>query len=146
MKVDCQSDVEKYGRGISHITADLSDGDIIAYQDGTWYVDGLTEVGDGSPPVVRYMQVDAIQLVWTHSCEHGVVNGFTAIIENYDEDTGATIERGAHFFITDKYIQIGPEQVLARIPTVKQKGGNTDREMWVAQAEFHPDEELMTTN
>ena len=45
MKVDCQSDVEKYGRGISHITADLSDGDIIAFQDGTWYVDGLTEVG-----------------------------------------------------------------------------------------------------
>ena len=58
MKVDCQSDVEKCGRGISHITADLSDGDIIAYQDGTWYVDGLTEVGDGSPPVVRYMQVE----------------------------------------------------------------------------------------
>ena len=59
---------------------------------------------------------------------------------------GATIERGAHFFITDDYIQIGPDQVLARIPTVEQKEENTDREMWVAQAEFQPDEELMTAN
>ena len=113
-------------------------------------VNGFTatiENYDGSPPVVRYMQVDAIQLVWTHASEHGVVNGFTAIIENYDEETGATIERGAHFFITDDYIQIGPEQVLAMIPTVKEEEKkNTDREIWVAQAEFHPDEELMTTN
>ena len=36
--LDRQSD-SKYGRGISHISADLSEGDIIAYQYGTWYVD-----------------------------------------------------------------------------------------------------------
>ena len=41
--IDRQSD-EKYGRGISHISADVSEGDVIAYQDGTWYVDG-NEVG-----------------------------------------------------------------------------------------------------
>jgi len=41
--IDRQSDI-KYGRGISHISADLNEGDIIAYQHGTWYVDG-TEVG-----------------------------------------------------------------------------------------------------
>ena len=43
--VNRQSDSEKYGRGIAHISADLKEGDVIAYQ--TWYVDGLSEVGDG---------------------------------------------------------------------------------------------------
>lgn len=42
--IDRQSD-EEYGRGISHISADLSEGDVIAFQDGTWYVDG-NEVGE----------------------------------------------------------------------------------------------------
>ena len=41
--IDRQSD-SKYGRGMSHISADLNEGDAIAYQDGIWYVDG-TEVG-----------------------------------------------------------------------------------------------------
>lgn len=41
--IERQSD-EKYGRGISHISADISEGEIIAYQDGTWFVDG-NEVG-----------------------------------------------------------------------------------------------------
>lgn len=37
--INRQSD-EKYGRGITHISADISEGELIAYQDGTWYVDG----------------------------------------------------------------------------------------------------------
>lgn len=41
--IDRQSD-DKYGRGVSHLSADLKEGDVIAYQGGTWYVDG-TEVG-----------------------------------------------------------------------------------------------------
>jgi len=41
--VERQSD-EKYGRGIEHISADISEGEMIAFQDGTWYVDG-NEVG-----------------------------------------------------------------------------------------------------
>merc|ERR1711966_355990 len=44
--IDRQSD-EKYGRGLSHISADLKEEDVIAYQSGTWYVDG-TEVGKGN--------------------------------------------------------------------------------------------------
>lgn len=42
--IERQSD-EKYGRGITHISADISEGEIIAYQAGSWYVDGI-EVGE----------------------------------------------------------------------------------------------------
>jgi hypothetical protein len=42
--VDRQSDQSKYGRGIMHISADIKEGEVIAFQDGTWYVDG-NEVG-----------------------------------------------------------------------------------------------------
>lgn len=42
--IERQSD-EKYGRGINHISADINEGDIIAYQIGTWYVDG-NQVGE----------------------------------------------------------------------------------------------------
>ena len=45
--VQRQSD-EKYGRGIDHISADITEGEMIAYQDGTWYVDG-NEVGELFP-------------------------------------------------------------------------------------------------
>jgi hypothetical protein len=38
-RIDRQSD-EKYGRGTAHISADINEGEVIAYQDGTWYVDG----------------------------------------------------------------------------------------------------------
>lgn len=50
--VDRQSD-EKYGRGIAHLSADISEGEIIAYQDGTWYVDG-NEVGMKYEVVMRF--------------------------------------------------------------------------------------------
>ena len=80
--IDRQSDSNKYGRGVDHISADLKEGDVIAYQAGTWYIDGLSEVGDGSPSYVRYMVVDTIQLVWTHDCEHGVINGYDLLVED----------------------------------------------------------------
>ena len=80
--IDRQSDSNKYGRGVDHISADLKEGDVIAYQAGTWYIDGLSEVGDGSPSHVRYMVVDTIQLVWTHDCEHGVINGYDLLVED----------------------------------------------------------------
>jgi hypothetical protein len=136
--VDRQSDA-KYGRGISHISADLSEGDIIAYQYGTWYVDG-TEVGDGSPQIVRFMKVDTIQLVWTHSCEHGVINGF-----DINCSAIGVIEIGNIFVVTNEYVQIGPEQVLARIPAVLMKENNAENEMWLSEALFNPQDEIMTT-
>mmetsp|Transcript_22230 Transcript_22230/g.40074 ORF Transcript_22230/g.40074 Transcript_22230/m.40074 type:complete len:230 (+) Transcript_22230:34-723(+) len=152
--IDRQSDI-KYGRGISHISADLNEGDIIAYQHGTWYVDG-TEVGDGSDSMVRYMQVDTIQLVWTHDCEHGVINGFDLMVAANDDDddivsseeSGVIVGKGCYFVINkDYYVQIGPEQVLARIPTTssEQNWKDSDREMALSRAEFYPDEEIMTS-
>ncbi len=137
--VDRQSDATKYGRGISHISADLREGDIIAYQDGTWFVDG-TEVGDGSPPIVRYLKVDTIQLVWTHNCEHGVINGFDVMCAAI-----GTVEIGNHFVVTDDYIQVGPEQVLARIPVELMKENSADDETWLSEAMFNAQDEIMAT-
>eukprot|EP00584_Thalassiosira_punctigera_P010464 CAMPEP_0172531840 /NCGR_PEP_ID=MMETSP1067-20121228/5087_1 /TAXON_ID=265564 ORGANISM="Thalassiosira punctigera, Strain Tpunct2005C2" /NCGR_SAMPLE_ID=MMETSP1067 /ASSEMBLY_ACC=CAM_ASM_000444 /LENGTH=213 /DNA_ID=CAMNT_0013316271 /DNA_START=107 /DNA_END=748 /DNA_ORIENTATION=+ len=152
LSIDRQSDI-KYGRGISHISADLNEGDVVAYQDGTWYVDG-TEVGDGSNAMVRYMQVDTIQLVWTHDCEHGVINGFNLMVAASDdvgilssEESGAIVRKGNRFIITDDYIQVGPEQVLARIPTssLERYWKDTCRKMLLSQVEFRPDEEILTS-
>ena len=53
--IDRQSD-EKYGRGISHISADISEGEIVAYQVGTWYVDG-NDVGESYEIIVLLEQV-----------------------------------------------------------------------------------------
>ena len=150
--VNRQSDSEKYGRGIAHISADLKEGDVIAYQTGTWYVDGLSEVGDGSPPFVKYMMVDTIQLVWTHDCEHGVINGFDLFIANDDVDNttnsssgDAIVEMKSQIVVMDEYIQVGPEQILARIPIkqLRDHWNDGDREMMLALANFYPDDEIM---
>ena len=151
--IDRQSDNTKYGRGIDHISADINPGDIIAYQAGTWYVDGLSEVGDGSPPIVKYLLVDTIQLVWSHDCEHGVINGFDLTIVNNnesddgsdihaEESNGVVIEKDRSHFVAnqDEYVQIGPEQILARIPA---KAYNSEDEKWIATVDFYPDDEVM---
>ena len=152
-RIDRQSDSDKYGRGIAHISADLKEGDVIAYQTGTWYVDGLSEVGDGSPPRVKYMMVDTIQLVWTHDCEHGVINGFDLIIANDDVDDvyvesssgDDIVEMQSQFVVMDEYIQVGPEQILAKIPTkqLSDHWNDSDRETVLALANFYPDDEIM---
>jgi len=92
------------------------------------------------------MQVDTIQLVWTHNCEHGVINGFdlsvasaTAVEESAG---GAMVEQGSYFILSNEYAQIGPEQVLARIPSSK-RNLNGEREILLSLAEFNPEEEMM---
>jgi len=91
------------------------------------------------------MQVDAIQLVWTHNCEHGVINGFDLRIVNNNaisesaEGATATVEQGSFFIVSDEYAQIGPEQVLAKIPSSK----NSKRGVLVSKAEFNPEDEIM---
>ncbi|KAL7434243.1 hypothetical protein ACHAXM_003962 [Skeletonema potamos] len=150
-QIDRQSDKSKYGRGINHISADLNEGDIIAYQDGTWYVDG-TEVGNGSPATVRYVLVDTVQIVWTHDCEHGLVYGFDLIVAGNDgqvvscDASGPIIEKGSIFIIQDEYVQCGPEQILCRIPTVSATKPNWKeftKQAYVAIADFDPEEEMM---
>ena len=136
--IDRQSDSNKYGRGVDHISVDLREGDVIAYQAGTWYIDGLSEVGDGSPSYVRYMVVDTIQLVWTHDCEHGVVNGYDLLVEDASNED-QIVEMKSKFISTDEYLQIGPEQLLAKIPTHQIH----DNE-WMSMSNFHPKEEMIT--
>ena len=84
------------------------------------------------------MKVDTIQLVWTHNCEHGVINGF-------DVNCSAigVIEIGNIFVVTDDFVQIGPEQVLARIPVVLMKENNAEHEMWLSEAMLNPQDEIM---
>ena len=161
--IDRQSNKSKYGRGITHLSADLIEGNAIAYQDGTWYVDG-SEVGDGSGPIVKYAIVDTIQIVWTHDCEHGFIRGFEIMVENGNENgqhekvqnegsgggdfgTGALVAKGSNFVITSEYIQLGPEQLLARLPTLTslQKDGDVEREAVVSLVEFDPHSEIITT-
>lgn len=130
-KIDRQSDNKKYGRGIEHISADLNEGDVIAYQDGTWYVDG-TEVGDGSPAIIRYMKVDTVQIVWTHDCEHGLVYGF-------DVKCDSVVKKGDEFIIqVDNYVQCGPEQILCRIPVCSESN-----EVVFSCVDFNPADEII---
>ena len=64
--IDLQSDTAQFGRGEMHLSALLEDGDVVVYQTGTWYVDGV-EVGTGEPASFAYAVVDNVQVVWTHN-------------------------------------------------------------------------------
>ena len=139
-QIDRQSDKSKYGRGIDHISADLNEGDVIAYQAGTWYVDG-TEVGDGSPAIVRYMQVDTVQIVWTHDCEHGLVYGLDIIVADADV-CGSIIKKGDELRVDEEtYVQCGPEQILCRIPVSFSE--QTSSQMKISCVDFDPADEMM---
>jgi hypothetical protein len=104
--IDFQSDDTQFGRGDYHLSASLQEGDIVVYQTGTWLVDWV-EVGDGTPPTIRYAKIETIQLVWTHNCEHGVLRGIEVDIVDPLRivPTMPLVE-----------VEFGPEQLLARIP------------------------------
>mmetsp|Transcript_24494 Transcript_24494/g.31356 ORF Transcript_24494/g.31356 Transcript_24494/m.31356 type:complete len:198 (-) Transcript_24494:37-630(-) len=150
--IDRQSDKSKYGRGVDHISADINEGDVIAYQDGTWFVDG-TEVGDGSPATVRYCLVDTVQIVWTHDCEHGLVYGFDLTVADNNDDQvssdehGANIKKGNIFIIqNESYVQCGPEQILCRIPvsSTELESKDVTTQAYASNADFNPIDEIMT--
>jgi hypothetical protein len=103
--IDFQSDTLSFGRGEMHLSAVLSEGDTVVYQNGTWEVDGV-EVGNGEPPCVRFCKTDSLQVVWTHNCEHGFIRGFDLILG----DDRKTVSMSSDF------IEFGPEQLLARLP------------------------------
>ncbi|KAJ8606218.1 hypothetical protein CTAYLR_010538 [Chrysophaeum taylorii] len=93
------------GRGYDHITATLEEGDLILYRDGSWLVDEVP-VGDDEP-TLRFASVNLVQLVWTHNCEHGWVYGMSADVDD-------------HFRVSvdeSNEVQVGPEQVVARLFT-----------------------------
>jgi hypothetical protein len=74
-----------------------------------------------------------------------VINGFDLSIKNGDafESSVGAVEIGSHFIAGDDYAQVGPEQILARIPAISLEDNWTDRELWSAQAKFYPDDEMI---
>lgn len=104
--IEFQSDESMYGRGEMHLSAAIDMGDIVVYQTGTWFVDGV-EVGDGGPPQFHYGLVETIQLVWTHNCEHGVIRALP--LKQLDDGKVLTIEE-------EECIEFGPEQLVAKLP------------------------------
>ena len=125
--IDYQSN---HGRGEHHLTAALQPGDVVVYQIGTWYVDGV-QVGNGQPAAWDYCLVDTLQIVWSHNCEHGVVRGFalklqqrtSAQQEHHDSDTASddndsksTTTQLLQVHDFNDMIDFGPEQLVARIP------------------------------
>jgi hypothetical protein len=74
-----------------------------------------------------------------------VINGFDLSIKNGDafESSAGAVEIGSYFIAGDDYVQVGPEQILARIPAITLEENWTDRELWSAQAKFYPDDEMI---
>ena len=117
--LDLQTDDTKFGRGEMHLSCLVEEGDIVVYQTGTWFVDGV-EVGDGGPPEYRFAQIETIQVVWTHNCEHGVLRG----LEMKQEP-----ENSSQFVRTEmEEVEFGPEQLIARIPVTWILGSPSDNE------------------
>ena len=109
-----QSDDKHYGRGEFHLSADIDEGDIVVYQTGTWYVDGV-EVGDGSPADWKLAKMETIQVVWTHNCEHGVLRGYA--VKLFDDDCDqSTIVYDTSENGDLEVVEFGPEQLVARLP------------------------------
>ena len=104
-----------FGRGKQHLSFDLQEGDVVAYQVGTWLVDNV-EVGDGSPARLLFARVDCLQIVWTHACEHGYVLGTAMELDN--DSQRAHIEE-------EHDIQFGPEQLVALLPATWNDDGTT---------------------
>lgn len=110
-KIEYQSDSSLFGRGDMHLSAVLEEGDIVVYQTGTWYVDGV-EVGDGNPPCFNYCVIDSMQIVWTHNCEHGFIRGMAMDIIHSTDDSTTIVKTKS----PEEFIDFGPEQLIARLP------------------------------
>lgn len=123
-----------HGRGPHHLSAELVEGDVVAYQTATWLVDNV-EVGDGSPPCLRLARVDVLQINWTHNCEHGLVRG-TAL----ELDTEASAEdAGRVLSLEDEDIDFDPSQLVARLSAAWSEDGLSAR----LAERLPPDESLL---
>ena len=124
--IEYQSDATKFGRGEQHLSATLDRGDVVVYQTGTWYVDGVA-VGEGSPPGVAYGVVETIQLVWTHNCEHGVIRVLPVqlAVDNDDNnhDNPPTLLQVQP---DEDFLEVGPEQLIAKLPFQCSQEGESE--------------------
>ena len=96
-------------RGDDHISAFIDVGDLVLWREGSWLVDGV-EVGD-APPVLRLGLVTAIQVVWTHNCEIGVI--YADFVAPPTSAAGAT--RVVEDSPSPSGTQFGPEQLVAML-------------------------------
>ena len=124
-KIDFQAD---HGRGEDHLSAFLEEGDVVMYQTGTWYVDGV-EVGYGTTPKLEWAKIDNLQVVWSHNCEHGVLRGISLkekevlhSNDNNDDDNKDNNDRNHRRHLCQveplDIVEFGPEQLIARVPVV----------------------------
>lgn len=107
--VDFQKD---YGRGQNHLSAFLEEGDVVVYQTGTWWVDGV-QVGDGDVSSFEWAKIDTLQVVWSHNCEHGVLRG---IALKTKQDFGLQRQLLVSEAEPMDIVEFGPEQLVARVP------------------------------
>jgi len=114
-RIDFQADSSQFGRGEMHLSALLEEGDVVAYQTGTWFVDGV-QVGDEDHPSLAFCRIETIQLVWTHNCEHGVLRGMELVLVRKEDDE--TNSSSNMLKATGDVIEFGPEQLIARFPVV----------------------------
>lgn len=106
-QIDYQSDTSKFGRGDQHLSAILDEKDVVVIQIGTWELDGV-QLGDGNPAAFEYCVVETMQVIWTHNCEHGFIQGLAVSIDSEN-----------HTLKVESPIQVvdfGPEQLVARLP------------------------------
>lgn len=108
------------GRGLDHLSAALEEGDLVLYQVGSWTVDGVV-VGPGDEPELAYAVVDTLQLVFTRNCEHGWIYG--SRLECDDSDGSLRVPEG------DAFVQLGPEQLLARLDGEARGDGDDSYEL-----------------
>lgn len=106
--VEYQADFQ---RGSQHLSAFLNEGDMVAYQTGSWTVDGVTVGRSDTPTTIRWCHVDHVQIVWTHNCEHGVIRGWDYYQQPQNRDDCYHLRRD-----TTEMVEFGPEQLLARVP------------------------------
>ena len=127
-------------RGENHLSAFLDEGDVVLYKTGRWLVDGVEVVSPtGEAEGHRLCEITAIQLVWTHNCEHGMLQGIPLALA---EDKGGAAEGGAteggasasgggdgpHLYLIEspesdgRGVQLGPEQLVARVGSISELG------------------------
>ena len=94
-----------FGRGAYHLSAMLEDGDVIAYQAGTWLVDNV-EVGDGTAARLHWARVECMQINWTTNGEHGWIRA-----TGMDE----VASKKGSLVLSDEDVEFGPEQLIARV-------------------------------
>jgi len=146
--IEYQADIANYGRGERHLSACLQQGDVVVYQAGQWWVDGvlvgdedfdsyISSISTSSAPSFHYAVVETIQVVWTHNCEHGVIGAWPLSLvrtepdDDDDDDSGdstrtATLPSVQTFEITHyEMVQFGPEQLVAKLPCRWEEDGGT---------------------